>query len=406
MRPTQRSAPVDYQWAVRKAISSKLPLTVKARVMGLYHQFFRLVDQVMDPIQLALTWRGQEPRVYFSTYKTRLHPTWRFYATHPPLRYAPYPIAELCHWVNYVPERPFKPCIAECEHILALGGDITNWQTGLQSLDRINRLVAQDECRYLFTYSEGLVQHSRRYLRPELWSKLGAIPQVFPAQPEYPRPAERPFTVLMIASRFSDKGVPEAVEAFRVLRQRHGEDLRLLLVSQAIPPGYRLPDGVFHHDTPRMSDQLKQQVFQAAHVLLIPCYSDTTVPIIEACAFGVPTVTTRIHHGEEFVQDGITGYLIEPPVYSYSEHYGVRWKLWEDFLADLDVMRARGDFQTVVDQAVDRLETMISGGADLAAMGHAARALHAEKFTPEVRNAKLLRIYQAALGAATDQTPV
>lgn len=370
--------------------------------MGLYHQFFRLVGQVMDPIQLALTWRGQKPRVYFSTYKTRLHPTWRFYATHPPLRYAPYPIAELCHWVNSVPEHPSKPCVAECEHILALAGDITNWQTGLRNIDRINDLVAQDACRFVFTYSAGLMEHSKRYLHPDLWHKFGYLYQVFPTQPAYQRPAERPFTILTIASRFSDKGIPEALQAYQVLRARHGAAVQMILVSQVVPSGYRLPAGVTLYDTPRMSDQLKMAVFQAAHVLLIPCYSDTTVPIIEACAFGVPAVTTRIHHGDEFVRDGVTGYLLKPPVYSYSEDYGVRWKLWEEFLADLDVLRARGDLQMVVDQTVDRLEAMISGGADLAALGRAARTLHAEKFTPEVRNAKLLRLYQAALGAASD----
>ena len=174
-----------------------------------------------------------------------------------------------------------------------------------------------------------------------------------------------------------------------------------MLVSQAIPVGYRLPEGVEHYDTPRMSDQLKKQVYQSAHVLFIPCYSDTTVCAIEACAFGVPTVTTRIHHGDEFVQEGATGYLINPPVFSYSEHYGMRWKTWEEFLADLDVMRERGDLRMVVEQSVDRLEALISGGVNLDAMSRAARALHAERFSPEVRNRKLLRVYEAALTSET-----
>lgn len=56
----------------------------------------------------------------------------------------------------------------------------------------------------------------------------------------------------------------------------------------------------------------------------------------------------------------------------------------------------------VVDQIVDWLEAVISGGVDLIAMDRTARTMHAEKFAPEVRNAELLRIYQAALGAASD----
>jgi hypothetical protein len=55
-----------------------------------------------------------------------------------------------------------------------------------------------------------------------------------------------------------------------------------------------------------------------------------------------------------------------------------------------------------VEQTVDRLEAMISGRADLTAMGRAAHALHAAKFAPEVRNARLLHIYQAALDFTPD----
>jgi len=348
-------------------------------------------------VQLSITWRGQKPRIYFPLYKAQLHPTWQFYASYPPLRYAPFPIAELCHWVNHAPEHPTKPFVAECEHILALAGNITNWQTGLQNIDRINQLVAQDKCKLVFTYSAGLVEHSKQYLRPDLWPKFGYIYQVYPSQPDYERPPDKPFTILTIASRFSDKGVPEALHAFEILRQRHGEDVQMKLVSQAIPAGYRLPDGVIHYDTPRMSDQLKAHVYTTAHALFIPCYSDTTVCFLEASAFGVPVLTTRIHHGDEFVRDGYNGYLIKPPVFSYSEYYGIRWTTWDEFLADLDVMRARGEFETVVEQSVDWLEKMISGQVDLEAMSRAARQLHREQFSPEARNEKLLRVYTAAL---------
>ena len=289
--------------------------------------------------------------------------------------------------------------MVECEHILALARDITNWQRGLQNVDLINRLVAHEKCRFVFTYSAGLVEHSRRYLHPDLWHKLGHVYLCSPTQPVSTPPPSNPFTILMIASRYSDKGLPEALQAFRVMRQRHGNDVCMLLVTQALPPGAQLPEGIIHHDTPRMSDDLKAQVFQAAHVLYVPCYSDTAVPLCEAGACGVPVLTTRIHHGDEYVQDGVTGYLITPPVYSYSEHYGTRWKLWEDFLADLDRMRDRGDFQTVVDQSVDRLDAMYNDREYLSEMGNAARALHAARFSPEARNRKLLRLYDAALNA-------
>jgi glycosyltransferase involved in cell wall biosynthesis len=395
------STNVDYAWTLRKALARRLSPRTKLQVMKRYHWLFLQIDRLRDLVQMTINGLGQKPQVYFPRYLTKRHNAWRTYATYPPLRYTSYPLAELCHWVNLVPDRPRQPCVAECEHILALARDITSWQTGLQNLDLINQLVAQDRCRFVFTYSAGLVEHSKRYLRPELWHKLGHIYLCYPHQADYTRPPEWPFTILTIASRYSDKGLPEALQAFRVLRERHDGQVRLLLVSQAVPPNCRLPDGVVHYDTPRMSEELKAQLFQSAHVLYIPCYSDSVVPIVEASAYGVPTLTTRIHHGDEYTQDGMTGYLIKPPVYSYSADYGVRWKSWPEFLADLDGMRERGEFQTVVDQSVDRLEAMFNDRARLIEMGQAARALHAVRFSPEARNRRLLRLYEAALKTET-----
>jgi len=365
--------------------------------MKRYHWLFLQLDRLRDLIQMTVNGLGQKPQVYFPRYLTKRHNAWRTYATYPPLRYTSYPLAELCHWVNLVPDRPRQPCVAECEHILALARDITSWQTGLQNLDLINRLVAQDRCRFVFTYSAGLVEHSRRYLYPDLWSKLGHIYLCAPSQPIAPPPPGSPFTILMIASRYSDKGLPEALQAFRVMRQRHGNAVRMLLVTQAIPSNYSLPEGVIHYDTPRMSASLKKQVFQAAHVLYIPCYSDTAVPLCEAGSFGVPALTTRIQHGDEYVQDGVTGYLIDTPIYAYSAHYGTKWKTWQDFIADIDTTRESGGLQSVIEQSIDRLEAMFSNQADLAAMSCAARALHAKRFSPEARNQCLLRLYAAAL---------
>lgn len=358
---------------------------------------FGYVQYAFDLASLEWNDKGQTPRIYFPISMGRMHPGWRTYLTYPPVEYVPHRRAELCHWINTVPDNPATPCIAECEHILALAGNITDWQWGLQRTELLNRLIGQEQCRFVFTYSKGLVSHSRRYLHPDLWHKLDVVYQVFPTQADLPKPVGRPFTILCVASRFSDKGVPEVLETFRVLRDRHGKSVELVLVCQAVPRGYHIPEGVVHHDVPRMSDSFKEQVYRNADVLFIPAYSDTAGCFYEATAFSMPVVTTRIHHDDEFVRDGVTGFLIETPVYSYSEDYGVRWRTWEEFLADLDKIRERGGLQMIVDQSVAILERMIVGEVDLLAMGKAARQFHAEHFAPEVRNARLRQIYSAAI---------
>ncbi len=362
------------------------------------------VQHVADLASLEWNYKDQSPRVYLPISIGRVHPGWRTYLTYPPVAYVPQRRADLCHWINTLPDNLLVPCIAECEHILALAGNITDWQWGLQRTELINRLVSQEKCRFVFTYSAGLVRHSQRYLHPDLWHKLGVVYQTFPTQAELPKLPGRPFTILCVASRFSDKGVPEVLETFRILRSRHGSDVQLVLVCQVMPRGWSRPEGVVHYDIPRMNDPFKERIYRNADVLYIPAYSDTAGCFYESTAFGVPTVTTRIHHDDEFVRDGVTGFLIETPVYSYSEEYGIRWRTWGEFLADLDRIRERGGLQTIVDQSVSILERMMAGEVDLLAMGKAARQFHAEHFAPEVRNTKLRQIYKAAIAGDVTST--
>jgi len=363
-------------------------------------------------LRAAATWRGDNPRVYLHNAHSfvRSHSIWRTYITHPPLRYAPYPIADLYHWINpypiaelyryahTVPRCLRKPNIFEIEHVFMLvGGDVEDWHYIANSQEVINQRVGLEHCHTVFTFSAGLVEHFKQFVQPEFWSKLDYVYPAYPAQPEQERTGLQPFTMLVIASRFSDKGIPEAMRAYEVLRARHGAGVRMLLVSQAVPTGYRLPEGVVHYDTPRMDEDLKSQLYQAADVLLLPCYSETAACFPEAYAFGVPVVTTRIHHGDEFVREGVTGYLLRTPAFPYSEGFGSRWKSWKNFLSDLEAMRERGELHGIVDDMVDRLEVMIRGGIDVASMRRAARAFHAEQFSPEARNRKLLFLYAAAL---------
>lgn len=350
-------------------------------------------------------WRGQRPRVYL--HNIHPHPIFKTYASHPPLRYAPYPIAELCHWVDMVPGAPLlkKAHVLEIEHPLVLTPKnrprpMRDWFLIESEREVINGVVARDECRKVVTFSPGLVEHSKRFIDPQYWSKLDYVYPAFPSQPEYERATNQPFNILVIASRFSDKGVPEALDAYARLRQRFGRDVKLTLISQDVPPDYALPEGVevhgsFRSDAPFMTPEFKAQMYQTADVLLLPCFSETAACFTEATAFGVPIVTTRIHHGDAFVEHGVTGFLVDAPLFTYSDDYATRWNTAEDFMKDLENRRAQGDFTPIVDQTEAYIASMIEGGT--ATMRTAARALHAERFSPEVRNERLLKVYGEAL---------
>ncbi len=276
------------------------------------------------------------------------------------------------------------------------------WARARGALPRAKERISADECRAVITYSPGSAEHFRQFLDPAVWDKLDYVFPAYPFQPEVARSREGVFTVLTIGDRFSDKGIPEALSAFEVLRARYGTRVQMVLVSSTVPSDYRLPEGVVVHDTPRMSPEHRSAIYRSADVLVELPYLDSLTCQIEASAFGVPVVATRIHHGEDFVREGVNGYLVDPPLYAYSEEYGRRWKLLSDFVAEVRTMREEGRLRSVVEQVVDRLDVMVSASDELDELREGARRLHAERFAPDVRNARLQAIYARALGASAE----
>ncbi|MDQ6623536.1 MAG: glycosyltransferase [Verrucomicrobiota bacterium] len=363
-------------------------------------------------LRAAARWLGQKPRVYLhAQWQLDTNPIWQTYRITPPLRYAPYPIAELCHWISGsypLPLPRHKRHIVEAEHMLVIaeqfrrghGGParpMADWFIVHEERENIRRLVDQPNWRKIITFSAGLVEHFKLHLAEELWPKLDFVHPAFPAQRQSADRPERPFTVLVIASRFSDKGVPEVFRAMDVLRERHGRNVQLLLVSQAIPKGQPLPAGTIHHDVPIMSPELKREVYESSDVLLLPNFAETVACFPEAYAFGLPVITTRIHHGAEFVCEGETGFLLETPIFAFNEKLGREWRTAEDFVEELAARRGRGELENIVEEAVEYLSRMIDGRMDLQRMRDAARKFHREHFDPEVRNGRLRDLYTSAI---------
>jgi glycosyltransferase involved in cell wall biosynthesis len=319
-----------------------------------------------------------------------------------------------------MPESLRRPYILEVEHWFRLSGamsepppgtslhmrplakhDITasGWDEMLSRLDLVNERFSEDQCRAILTLSPGMVEHFKQFLAPELWPKLRFL---YPAAPTPPVTGSHNgdvFRILTVASRFSDKGVPEVLQAFEQLRARHGKAVELMLLCHQVPARYRpLPDGTtLYDDPPFIPASRKHQIFGRANAMCILNFWEGPTSIMEANSYGVPSVTTRVHNGEAFVREGITGYLVDPPFFAYSEGFGSRWKSLTDLSAELEELRKRGGMAALVDDVVDRLDRMITGEVDHRALGDAARELHAERFTPEVRNRELRRIYADAL---------
>jgi glycosyltransferase involved in cell wall biosynthesis len=140
-------------------------------------------------------------------------------------------------------------------------------------------------------------------------------------------PAERPM-VLQLGRMVPRKGVDNVVRAMRPLADEHGVDAQLVVVGgnadspdpvatpeigrlMRIAEEERVADRVrFVGRRPR--DELRHYYYASDAFVTTPWYEPFGITAVEAMACGVPVIGARVGGIQYTVQDGRTGFLVDP----------------------------------------------------------------------------------------------
>ena len=129
--------------------------------------------------------------------------------------------------------------------------------------------------------------------------------------------AEGQVLALVIAHNFKLKGVTRWLAALRLLRRRHGDQFKTVIIGKASARPYvRLAHSLAVADLAVFvgPTQRTREFFHAADVLVHPTYYDPCSRVVlEAMLCGVPPVTTRFNGAAEVITDGVTGKIIASP---------------------------------------------------------------------------------------------
>ena len=129
-----------------------------------------------------------------------------------------------------------------------------------------------------------------------------------------------PASVLLASRLIKKKGIPEFVEAARILKAA-GTRVRFLLAGDPDPGN---PDSVTHDELERWRKEglvawlgkrtNMAQVIAESHIVCLPSAYGEGVPkvLLEAAASGRPMVATDIAGCREVVIEGKTGHLVPP----------------------------------------------------------------------------------------------
>lgn len=128
------------------------------------------------------------------------------------------------------------------------------------------------------------------------------------------------YEFLFVSLDFERKGGHLCIEAFQRVRNQF-PDARLTLLGTEPPQSILSVPGVVYEGYLRKTvpQELRklQQIFARAFALIHPTSTDIApLVIVEAGYFGCPAIASRSFSIPELVIDGITGYLVTPPLHA------------------------------------------------------------------------------------------
>lgn len=210
----------------------------------------------------------------------------------------------------------------------------------------------------------------------KIHSDLGAnqkmIQVIYPGLPgrKNKRPKDtidkKRINILFVGVWFERKGGHLLLEAFKILSSKYPNTN--LIILGPIPKKFDVPkQKVFQRNYVSYRELLKKFYPQADILVLVPPLAEGFgLVVLEAASFAIPAIVSKVYALPELVEDGKTGFVINPGS---------------------------------LDQLVEKLEILIKDNKLRQNMGQAAKNRFEEKFSLQLMQKKLLRVYREAISS-------
>jgi len=288
------------------------------------------------------------------------------------------------------------PWITDAEHVAAFCNFHTDKLKSSTYVKSILNLLTSKYCKKIMCWSFAAKKTIEQLFKNEEINKKLEV--VYPTV--YPRPFKKSkhddIRLLFIGRVFFEKGGLQLLKAFEILQKRY--DVELTIISH-VPEEIKNKYKNVNYVSPNLSiDELTRDYYSKSDILILPTFIDTYGGVfLEAMNCGLSVITTKIYAIPEIVEDGITGFLIKPPISMFKEDfsliYGPKTRAWGKFI-NL-VKNINGNF---IDEIVEKVSKLIEDDKLRKHMGKLAIAqIKKGKFSIKKRNRKLIRIYEESI---------
>lgn len=262
----------------------------------------------------------------------------------------------------------------------------------------IERFLTSRFCCGIVCISEAAKKGMEAYFSSEVLKRCEVIYPYVKPNP-YKKTERLGRTILLtVNTKFYMKGTRDLLLAYEQIRKNFA-NVELWVVSNTPKEyleKYKHFEDIKFFPAKFNKEELYRDFYSQCDIFIQPSYQDSFgLVYLEILASGKPIITTDLYAIPELVADGFNGYLIKSPVYMYNKDYTLKPEYFPMKQKDTENEFYRKiEGSAVVKELVAKMGLMLARREGIAEMGENSLRLFMQKFSEEIRQQKLLKLYK------------
>ncbi|ODS41511.1 MAG: hypothetical protein A7315_05925 [Candidatus Altiarchaeales archaeon WOR_SM1_79] len=323
------------------------------------------------------------------------HPVWREYFVNPPVQYTSREEADLWHISNVIPDRINNDFVIDSEHPIILSGHTREYYMITEKKEAIEEQLNSSHCRKILPFSNGAKDELLYYLDLDK-EVIDKIEVVYPSTTQKTNKVKEIsdgdlVTFLHVGNKFYGKGTRDLIESVKLLDEKYSNKFICHIVSNDLRDVQYSGDSIVWHKD--VSYEELHGLYEKAHVFVLPLLQDSWAVYLECLSLGIPMISTGIYDKKEIISDNHNGLIVEAPYSLFDHNYMLKkWNIWDEFC---DYAKNNLDFG-FVERICGGMEYFIENKDEVTRMSNNMFSVLNNKFSTEIKNKKIRRIYQEA----------
>ncbi|MEM4152957.1 MAG: glycosyltransferase family 4 protein [Candidatus Pacearchaeota archaeon] len=284
-----------------------------------------------------------------------------------------------------------KPYVVDFEHSVTFGR--MKWL--------LKALFKSKRCRALLPHCEAAKYSLLNYLDcHEFKNKIHTVYLAIKNEKIKKVPRDEKFTILNISGMgaFYRKGCHILLDAYDILKKSY--DIKIMMranVPQPYLEKYKNDKNVEFIQGFISKEKIYEEFYFKGDILVMPSFIDSFgYPLLEAMNAGLPCIASKIFAIPEIIKEDKNGFLIKLPFSLYRKDFLALHQCGQKDLTDKQIMKY--NFCKVAKELAKKVAYLIEHDRERKKMGREGKKMIKEKFSVEVRNEKIKKIYEEAIG--------